>query len=250
MITCGRTCHKSWNGEHEVDLFQHASTSPDSSCSNWYQSSIEHSLMTQCSPILGDFNAHHQSWYSGSIDTRGIKMSDSINGSDHGIFDWDIRTRVPPNAKPSPPGVSIASASLITLCSWQTLPMLSSDQLPILIRLQMKAIPKPGLRQTHINLKKANSDRYRQKLEATMSKLSLPTACQRDEKIYRTNLLKTASHHASTGRLKLHEEAVPAEILDMMIKRTTSAKETLSHMNCQDWIKTSRNAWWEHKREK
>ena len=34
---------------------------PASSCSNGYQSSIEHLLMTQDTLILGDFNAHHPS---------------------------------------------------------------------------------------------------------------------------------------------------------------------------------------------
>ena len=49
---------------------------PASSCSNGYQSYIEHLLMTKDSLILGDFNAHHPSWYSGSTDTRGRKMAD------------------------------------------------------------------------------------------------------------------------------------------------------------------------------
>ena len=50
---------------------------PASSCSNGYHSSIEH-LTTPDTPILGDFIAHHPSWYSRSTDTRGIKMADSI----------------------------------------------------------------------------------------------------------------------------------------------------------------------------
>ena len=60
-------------------------------------------------------------------------MANSINGYDHGILNWDTPTRVPPNAEPSSPDVSLASASLITTCSWQTLSTLSSDHLPILI---------------------------------------------------------------------------------------------------------------------
>ena len=51
---------------------------PASSCSNGYQSSIEHLLTTPDTLILGDFNAHHPSWYSRSTDTRGRKMADSI----------------------------------------------------------------------------------------------------------------------------------------------------------------------------
>ena len=146
-------------------------------------------------------------------------MEDSINGSDYGILNWDSPTRVPPNAEPSSPDVSLASASLITSCSWQTLSTLSSDHLPILIRLQMKTPANPGLRRTYVNLKKANWDRYRQEVEAALSKCSLPTYCQRDENIFRTVLLKAASHHIPTGRHRLHEEAVPAEILDVMNRR-------------------------------
>ena len=155
----------------------------------------------------------------GSTDTRGKRVDASINGSNFGILNWDSPTRVPPNAEPSSPDVSLASASLITSCSWQTLSTLSSDHLPILIRLQMKTTSIPGLRRTYVNLKKADWDRYRQEVETAPSKRSLPTDCQRDEKIFRAVLLKAALHHIPTGRQRLHEEPVPAEILDVMTRR-------------------------------
>ena len=126
---------------------------PSSSCNNGYYSPIEHLLMTPHTLILGDFNAHHPSWYSRSTDSRGRKMTDSINASDYGILNWDSPTRVPPNTEPSSPDVSLASASLITSCSWQTLSTLSSDHLPILIGLQMKTSSNPGLCRTYVNLK-------------------------------------------------------------------------------------------------
>ena len=185
-------------------IISHIYIPPGSSCSNRYQSSIEHLLTTEDSLILGDFNVHHPSWYSGSTDTRGRKMANSINESDYGILNWDTPTRAPPNAEPSSPDVSLASVSLITSCSWQTLSTLSSGHLPILIRLQMKTTPN----QVYINLKKANWDRYRQEVEAALSKRSLPTDCQRDEKILRTMLLNAETHHIPTGRHRLHEEPV------------------------------------------
>ena len=120
---------------------------------------------------------HHPSWYSRSTDTRGRKMADSINESDYGILNWDSPTRVPPNAEPSSPDVSLASASLITSCSWQTLTTLSSNHLPILVRLQMKTPSNPGLRRTYVNLKKA-TEIDRQEVEAALSKRFLPTDCQ------------------------------------------------------------------------
>ena len=223
---------------------------PASSCSNGYHSSIEHLLMTPDTLILGDFNAHHPSWYSRSTDTRGRKMADSINGSDYGILNWDSPTRVPPNVKPSSSDVSLASASLITSCSWQTLSTLRSDHLPILIRLQMKTPSNPGLRQTYVNLKKANWDRYRQEVEAALSKRSLPTDCQRDEKIFRTVLLKAASHHIPTGCHRLHEEAVPAEILDMMNRQDDLRKRDPTSPELPRLNKTIQNRICVHKRQK
>ena len=43
---------------------------PASSCSNGYQSLIEHVLTTRDTLNLGDFNTHHSCWYSKSTDTR------------------------------------------------------------------------------------------------------------------------------------------------------------------------------------
>ena len=146
-------------------------------------------------------------------------MADSIIGSDYGILNWDSPTRVPPNAEPSSPDVSLASTFLVTSCSWQSLLTLSSDHLPILIRLQMKTPSYPGLRRTYVNPKKASGDRYRQEVEAALSKRSLPTDCQRDEKIFRTVLLKAASQHIPIGRHGPHEEPVPEEILDVINRR-------------------------------
>ena len=223
---------------------------PSSSCSNGYNSSIEHLQTTPDTLILGDFNAHHPSWYSRSTNTRGRKMADSINGSDYGILNWDSPTTVPPNAEPSSPDVSLASASLITSCSWQTLSTLSSDHLSNLIRLQMKTSSNPGLRRTYVNLKKAKWDRYRQEVEAALSKRSLPTVCQRDENIFHPILLKAASHHIPTGRHRLHEEPVPAEILNMMNRRDDLRKRDPTSHELPRLNKAIQNRICLHKRQK
>ena len=119
----------------------------------------------------------------------------------------------PPKAEPSVPDISLASTSLINSCSWQTLSTLSSDHLPILIRLQIKSTINTGLHQSYVNLMKANWDTYRLEVEAALSKRSIPTDCQRGETIFCTILLKAASHHIPTGPHRLHEAPVPAEIL-------------------------------------
>ena len=50
-----------------------------------------------------------------------------------------------------------------------------------------------------MNLKKANRDRYRQEVEAALRKRSLPTDCQRDEKIVRSVLLVSVCTNGKNG---------------------------------------------------
>ena len=97
--------------------------------------------------------------FSDNIPSPFLSVMDIIfvdlkfNGSDYGILNWDSATRVPPNAEPSLPDVSLASTSLITPCSWPTLSTLSSDHLPILIRLQMKTTTTTCGSKRHSGLK-------------------------------------------------------------------------------------------------
>ena len=113
----------------------------------------------------------------------------------------------------------------------------------------MKTTHKPGLRQTYANLKKANWDRYRLEVETALSKRSLPTDCQRDEKILRTIILK-ASHHIPTGRHRLHEEPVPAEILDVMTRRDDLRKRDRTSPELPRLNKDIQKRICEHKRQK
>ena len=128
---------------------------PASSCTGGYSPSLDQLMMTTDTFILGDFNAHHSSWYSSSTDSRG--------------------TMLPGNANPSSPAVSLASASLITSTNWQTKTNLGSDHLSILISLQMYVTINPIQHRSSINLKKANCDRYSRYMEDKLSKRWLPT---------------------------------------------------------------------------
>ena len=114
----------------------------------------------------------------------------------------------------------------------------------------MKTTPKPGQCQTYVNLENANWDRYRQEVEAALSKRSLPAYCQRDEKILRTILLKAASHHIPTGRHRLHEEPVPEEILDVMTRRDSLRKIDTSSSELPRLNKDIQKHICEHKRQR
>ena len=181
--------------------------------------SLDHLMMMTDTLILGDFNAQHFSWYSSSTDTRGTMLESMVSGSNFGILNWDSPTRLPGNANPSSPDVSLASVSLITSTNWQTKTNLGSDHLPILVSLQMDVTIIPIQHCTSINLKKANWDRYSREIEDKLSKRWLPTDCQKGEKILCAIILKAASHHIPSGRHRINTEPVPIEILEKMRAR-------------------------------
>ena len=106
-----------------------------------------------------------------------------------------------------------------------TLSMLSSDHLPILIGLQMKTPFQSRPTSNLCEPKKANWDRYRQEVEASLSKRALPTDCQSDDKIFCTVPLKAASHHITTGRHSLHGEPDVMNRWDDLRKRDPTSPE-------------------------
>ena len=196
-----------------------------SSCNGRYSPPIDHLLTGGDSLVLGDFSAHHSLWNSGTIDTRGNQLADSISISSFAVLNTDSTTRHPGNSDPSSPDVSLASASLITSSEWQTHTTMSSDHLPILIGLQTTATSSPARHRTYINLKKVDWTGYRQEIERKLSFRHLPTDCQKDEKLFRATLFKADSHHIPTGRGKLYTQQVPAEILAMMEERDDLHKQ-------------------------
>ena len=92
---------------------------PASSCNGRYSPPIDHLLTGTDSLVLGDFNAHHSLWHSGTTDSRGNQLADSVSISSFAVLNTDSPTRLPGNADPSSPDVSLASASLITSSEWQ-----------------------------------------------------------------------------------------------------------------------------------
>ena len=50
--------------------------------------------------VLGDFNAHHSLLHSGTTDTRGNQLADSISISSFAVLNTESPTRLPGNANP------------------------------------------------------------------------------------------------------------------------------------------------------
>ena len=88
--------------------------------------------------IFGNFNSHHSSWDSHS--------SENHSGKD--LFDWLLSSDLLPLNNPkhhtllhcatrnrSSPDLSLVPAQIASKCTWQTLPDLGSDHLPISITI-------------------------------------------------------------------------------------------------------------------
>ena len=183
---------------------------PASSCNGRFSPPIDHLLTGTDSRVLGDFNAHHLLWHSGTTDSRGYQLADSVSISSFAVLNINSPTRLPGNSDPSFPDVSLASASLITSSEWQTHTTMNSDHLPILIGLQTTVTSSPTRHRTYINLKKADWTGYIQEIERKLSSRHLPTDCQKDENLFRATLMNAASQHILTGRRKLYTQHVPA----------------------------------------
>ena len=189
-----------------------------------------HTGRLQRSPLILVFNFYRYERHY--VEEHGVWLQFRYSG----ILIWDSLTRLPGNANPSSPDVSLASASLITYTNWQTKTNLGSDHLPILISLQMDVTITPIQHRTSISLKKANWDRYSREIEDKLNKRRLPTDCQQGEKILRAIILKAASNHIPSGRHRINTEPDPTEILEKMrarddLRSRDPTSPTLPEMN-------------------
>ena len=120
--------------------------------------------------------------------------------SNFGILNWDSPTRLPGNANPSSPDVSLASASLITSTNWQgEEPRLRPSTNPHYIADGYHYQPDITSFQ-HLPGKGKLGPIQCREIEDKLSKGRLPTNCQKGEKILRAIILKAASHHIPSGR--------------------------------------------------
>ena len=182
------------------------------SCNGCYSAPLYHKLTGTGSLVLGDFNAHHSLLYSGTTDTRGNQLADSVSISSFIVLNTDSPTRLPGNADPSSPVVSLASASLITSSKWQTHTTMSSDHLPPSLL--------PGTEPTSTS---------RRLIECKLRSCNLPTDCQKDKQLFRATLLNAASHHIPTGRQALHATSPSGDLShDGGARRPTQAGSRLA----------------------
>ena len=105
--------------------------------------------------IFGDFNSHHSSWDS--------HLPEDQSGKD--LFDWLLSSDLLPLNNPehhtilhratggrSSPDLSLVPTRIASKCTWQTLPDLGSDHLPISITIPTSPIINSFHRPPHLTI--------------------------------------------------------------------------------------------------
>ena len=109
--------------------------------------------LSPTSYIFGDFNSHHSSWDSHSPEDQSGKE----------LFDWLLSSDLLPLNNPehhillhratgnrSSPDLSLVPARIASKCTWQTLPDLGSDHLPISITIPTSSLINSIHRYPHL----------------------------------------------------------------------------------------------------
>ena len=170
--------------------------------------------------VLGDFNAHHSSWFSNVIDARGISLLDAIDASSFSTLNENSPTRIPvaANSTPSSPDVSICSTSLLSSLSWTAPVRLSSDHLPLLISLIDVAPPPPRPRRSFSNLRRADWRKFTEELESLIPPTP-PSSAYVGEKVFREAFSTSAKHNIPAGFRRDFDPRLPPAVHALQAQR-------------------------------
>ena len=191
---------------------------PQSCCPSGYRPNLERLFDTRDDDtlIVGDFNAHHNMWYSRTEDdqaaARGAAFAEALDASNLVVLNLDLPTRLPNRGPSSSPDLTIASPHLSLSYTWIPRTTLNSDHLPIVIQLG-DWFSEPPTDPYHIftNFRKARWDGYLEETELKFSREPPATSCGAGESCFRRILLEAAKHHIPAGFIRNHLTALSDE---------------------------------------
>ena len=207
---------------------------PTASCPPEYEPNLG-LLFDQNSDVLimGDFNAHHPSWYSETSSTeganRGEVIADWINGSNLAVLNDETPTRRPLHGPATSPDLTIASAHFALDYTWTPEISLRSDHLPIVVQLEgWSEPPPPEPFHTYTNLRKARWSDFLNETENLFASEPPPQTCSKGEKVFRHILKRAAKHHIPSGFIKNHIPNLPDEAKNLIRERDNIRQENSS----------------------
>ena len=168
-----------------------------------YTPSIKHLLQGDDHIILGDFNAHHELWFSRlRNDTRGTSLVDQIEPSDFVIINEDSPTRIT-NTCSSSPDITLVSSNLFDSVEWRTAIRLSSDHIPIHVTVSEPNAFTEAEKRTYVNFNKADWPKFAEYVDRKLYNTPSPSDARHGEKILRQIIVEAAKKHIPAGRTQL-----------------------------------------------
>ena len=241
------------NHEKKPMMIRNLYIPPDSSCEQGYAPNIPNLSdgLGDTFLLLGDFNAHNAMWHTDdNEDARGRMIADWVGDAGLGILNEDTPTRITGNSATAP-DISIATADCMPTCNWNVETSLSSDHLPIVLRLSSLIQKVDAPKRTFVNFKKADWTSFTSLTEDLFANATVTNNVRKNERTFRKILQKAAKLHIPAGRIPKVINAVPTTTANLMeerdqIRRSNPADPRLPNLNHEInmSIKDHRQAKW------
>ena len=189
--------------------------------------------------VLGDFNAHHPSWYfSQAGDSRGDQLLDQLEGLV--VLNCPFSpTRLPFSADyhPTSPDVSLASPRMGLGAQWAVHHDLSSDHLPIVVEVPTSTPIRPRRRKAFTNFKKAQWREYTAMVEGELADLDPMAFPSTDAaaKRFTTAVLAASNRFVPAGRIRKFVPLFSREVRLLLrerkhLRRQPQTPETMARL--------------------
>ena len=201
--------------------------------------------------VVGDMNAHHETWHSSTScdqgQQRGVTLNNFINNSNLICLNTPHPTRLPTNGNPSSPDVSLLSAHLAADATWKTHINLNSDHLPITIDLHTEETSSTRLRKSYTNFRLARWPDFTRETEELFA-AAVPTSnAAKDSKVFQKIINKISNKTIPTGYRPNHKPGLTPQIRSLTEQRDSIRREdptdpTITALNQQITDQTRREA--------
>ena len=175
---------------------------------------LTHLFTLENSIISGDVNAHSPLWFSPTTDQRGDTIDELITNSNHLVLNQNLPTRLPHcNQQATSPDITTISSNLYPRATWTTDIALSSDHLPIHIKIHTKAkFHITQNKHSYTNYKKADWTSYTNEIENILHDASPPSHPHTANKILTNAILSADKHHIPKGKINSKHSPLPNHI--------------------------------------
>ena len=223
---------------------------PVNSIGAHYHPCITQLLQGESTIIMGDFNAHHPLWFSElPEDNRGTLLVEQIDDSTFSTINDNQSTRVTNNCSSSP-DITLASTSLLHKLSWEAVSALSSDHLPIVIKVDDTQRFVESEERTFMNNNKADWINFAAFVDNKLSQLPLPTDAISGEQKFRSIVTRAAQRFIPKGRIKYIIPCFPPEAARLARRRDQLRRTDPTDPNIVQLTSTIHKLVNEHRRTK